>query len=121
MNTRPAPGICLHVDVVSIRDGDTLVVSLKGGGREWAIRLIDCWAPELSGPLGRVSFRAAQELIDSADPDEIMVHIPEPKHTDNLLRNLTFDRIPGTLWLDENRSLNAEMVRLGFATKTKEG
>ncbi len=116
---RPAPGLIFHVRIVDIRDADTPVVSLPGSSREWAIRLIDCWAPEGHTREGKEATAAAKDLIDFADPKEIVVHIPEPKHVHNLLRNLTFDRIPGWIWLSTDVCLNRALVEAGHATEEK--
>lgn len=120
---RPAYGLTVPVRIVRVRDGDTVEVSLRGSDRIYALRLIDCWAPESRGPertRGLASKANAERLIAAARPDLIAVYIPAPKDSTNLLAALTFDRIPAWLYLDAKRTLNAEQVKGGFATKEKQ-
>lgn len=120
---RPEPGLCIPVMYRYCRDGDTVVVSLSGSFREWAIRLIDCWCPELHSRDEQQKQRAikakeyAEDVLDKAD--SLYLWIPAPKHVDNLLKNLTFDRIPGYLFVSSMVTLNEMMVMAGHATKEK--
>ena len=59
---RPPAGLCLPCRFRRARDGDTIGVSLAGSERIWWIRLIDCWAPELS-EAGRRAGQAAGRAV----------------------------------------------------------
>lgn len=119
MKRRPTPGLVLsQVTVRNIRDGDTLTVSVSGSDREWAIRLIDCWCPERYSDEGKKATAFVEETLRNVD--SVMLHIPEPEHVTNLLRNLTFDRIPGWIWISEYQTLNDLIVERGFGFRTKQ-
>src|SRR5690606_8515746 len=112
----PDYGICLPVKVVRVIDGDTVEVKLPRSTYQWKLRLIDCWAPELNTAAGKQAKAAAQEFVKGAT---CSVYIPAPRHFPNLLKNLTFDRIPAHLFIAPDLTLNAAMVLAGYATKTK--
>lgn len=113
----PPSGLCLPCRVVKVRDGDTVEIQLPGSEHVWAIRLLDCWAPELHKQGGPEAKEFAQNLVD--DVDETHVWIPAPKQVINLLANLTFDRIPGHIFISTRETLSEVMVRCGHATKEK--
>ena len=114
---RPPHGICLPVEYRRCRDGDTIVVSLIGSSRVWNIRLIDCWCQELHEPGGREAKQYAEKLLTLCS--DLSVFIPALHDTHNLLANITFDRIPGHLFVTHNRTLSEMMVAGGHATKEK--
>ena len=114
---RPPSGLSLPCRYRECRDGDTVVISLPGSDRQWAIRLIDCWAPEMSEPGGAESKAFAEHVLDNTE--NLHVWIPAPKHVTNLLKNLTFDRIPGHLFISSETTLSEMMVRAGKARATK--
>jgi endonuclease YncB( thermonuclease family) len=114
---RPAYGLCLHVKYARCRDGDTVVVSLVGSEREWAIRLIDTWCPELSEPGGKEAKVFAEQILTQCE--DLAVYIPAPHDIHNLLANITFDRIPGHLFVSETKTLNVMLIEAGHATPHK--
>jgi len=118
---RPQYGISLPCTFHHARDADTIVVQLRNSGLLWAIRLIDCWAPEIRGeekPEGIDASIAAIALLKTAK--ELSVFIPVENIGENVLKFLTFDRIPGYLYLDDETTLNEKLIELGHATKSKE-
>ena len=116
--SRPDTGLCVPVRIERILDGDTIEVAVKDSSYRWKIRVIDCWAPELSTPEGRAAQEAAIKLAGSAKT--VHVHLPLPKRPSNLLGSLiTFDRLLGHVWLDDTRSFATEMVAAGHATREK--
>lgn len=135
--TTPAPthcppmGITVPVELVDVRDGDTIEVRLRGSNYVWAIRLMDCWAPELHrGPheergLARKSAAIAREILESADAGDLRLFVPWPEkfngETINPLSIATFDRVPGFIYVGPNQTLNRMMVAKGLASSTKEG
>lgn len=116
---RPIAGLCLPVRIVKVRDADTFVVRLPTSSYTWAIRLLDCWAPEKKTPEGKVAKAFVEDLVGELG----IVHlwIPAPEHVENLLKNLTFDRLLGHLFIDERRTLSELIVQAGHATKIKQG
>lgn len=115
--SRPPRGIHFDCAIHRVIDGDTVIVTLPGSDRQWHIRLIDCWAAERNTDEGKAAKRKAEELCSTSLCPS--VQIPAPRDVVNLLGNLTFDRIPGHLWLDDQTTLNEAMVASGFATKEK--
>jgi endonuclease YncB( thermonuclease family) len=113
----PPYGLCLPCKLHHVRDGDTVVVTVLDGVREWAIRLIGCWAPELSEQLGQRAKAFAESLLENGDP--LSVWIPAPENVHNLLANLTFDRIPGHVFIGTEHTLAERMIQAGFAWATK--
>ena len=121
--TRPEPGFCAPVYFVRARDGDTLEVCIQGTALTWAIRLIDVWAPELHSGEQRQQAAASkaflEETMHAADPSQLRLFVPPPK-TLNVLASLTFDRIPGYIWIGDV-CLNELIVAKGYASSTKGG
>lgn len=115
--TRPIPGLCVPCAVTKVRDGDTVEVTVFGGAYTWAIRLIDCWVNDKDKAVNAAARDYLKRWI-SGNTEPVYLHIPLPRNTDNLLKNLTFDRIPGYVFIGE-RTINETMVLKGFATKTK--
>lgn len=114
----PPFGFCSPVHYHRCRDGDTVEVCLPQSDRVWAIRLIDCWCREMHEPGGIEAKQYAEKVLEQVD--HLSVFIPAPRDVHNLLANLTFDRIPGYLFVSCDRTLNEMMVAAGHATKTKE-
>jgi len=113
-----------------VRDGDTIEVQLAASRMKLALRLIDCWCPELNTPLGKKAYMVAREVILSF-PEPFYYHIPldsqdiweasvlgRPLNFGDLW---SFDRIPAYLWLDEKTTLNREMVKRNLASTKKGG
>jgi endonuclease YncB( thermonuclease family) len=121
--TKPTPGLCLPVSVLKVRDGDTVLVRFPQSEREWAVRLLDCWAPELSTGEQRQQAAAAKEFLKEVlanGEGDLLLHIPPPE-SGNLLRDLvTFDRLLGYLWKGDI-CVNHLIVAKGYASSTKGG
>lgn len=120
---RPPAGICLPVELVRLRDADTVEVRVPGSVYKWAIRLLDCWAAEPHTDAGRAATEHARRLID--DAEGLYLYVPVPEVSSHLLTNLlgsaSFDRLLGHLYLDDTTTLSAALVASGHATATKEG
>ena len=129
----PTYGVTLPCQLVEIRDGDTIVVAIRGMSLVWAIRLIDCWCPETNRgeeklrKLGRAGSEYARQVLhDGPNAGDLRVHIPLPEIAAgtegvNLLSFLTFDRIPGYLYVGPHQTLNRLLVLAGLASSTKGG
>lgn len=120
---KPTLGLCLPVSVLKVRDGDTVLVRFPQSEREWAVRLLDCWCPELSSADQRQQAAAAKEflweVLTTGDGD-LLLHIPPPE-SGNLLKDLvTFDRLLGYLWRGDI-CVNQLMVAKGYASTRKGG
>lgn len=103
-----------------VRDGDTIEVKIPGSSLIWPIRLIDCWAPETKGSEKELGLRAkdyVEGVLMQGDP--LTLQIPTPDDW-NVLASLTFDRVPGYLWVGASL-LNEMVVKSGHATSTREG
>jgi len=110
---RPLHGLHLPCQYLRCRDGDTVEISLYGSDRIWAIRLIDCQAPDRGEP-GRDEAKAhAEQLLENAEL--VTVSVPTPADPLHLLKNLTFDRIPARLWISDDETLGERMIKDGFA------
>ena len=114
--SHPQHGLSLPVHFHRCRDGDTVEVRLSLSERVWAIRLIDCWCPELNKPGGLEAKAFAQGVLGAAG--ELTLFIPMPHYVDNLLKNLTFDRIPGHLFVGDD-NLASLLIAAGHATEAK--
>jgi endonuclease YncB( thermonuclease family) len=114
---RPPPGLCIPVVIAGVRDGDTVDVRLPRSPYKWAIRLIDVWAPELSTPEGKKAKAFVEDVV--ADIDQLYLWLPAPRDVESLLKNLTFDRLPGHLFVSSDRTLNEMIVSAGHATASK--
>jgi endonuclease YncB( thermonuclease family) len=99
-------------------DGDTVYVTPHGGILEWPIRLIDCWAPELS-EAGGIEARDHCRKLLAAAAGKLWLFIPPPRHQKWPLADLSFERVPGYVWLNETTTLNEAMIAAGHATATR--
>jgi endonuclease YncB( thermonuclease family) len=120
---KPAFGLCLPVELVRVRDGDTVEVRVLGTALTWAIRLQDVWAPELrrGSDESKAQGQAAKEFLENyvAWRQDLALWIPLPVGP-NILAALTFDRLPGVLW-SGGICINELMVEEGYASSTKGG
>lgn len=110
------------------RDGDTPVVTLRLGGMDVAVRLLDCWAPEQRTAEGKESTIYLSNLLDDAEDDglQLVCYLQEINDRDgdhvidigDVLRSATFDRWPGRLYID-NQDVSDLMVKAGHATRER--
>ena len=113
LGAAPPHGISLPVEIVSVHDGDTLTVEFTG---RMNVRLADCWAPELNQEGGTAS-RDALTAAALGRKGTLFIGSEKIKHLGQLT---SLGRAVGTVWVDGNpESVNAEQVRLGFATAEK--
>lgn len=97
-----------------IVDGDTLDIELRLPCR---IRLLDCWAEELSTVEGS---RAKLQLeLMSPVGSHVRVHIPT-QDASSLTDIMTFGRVLGHVWREgDEESIGSLMVRSGHALEYK--
>lgn len=111
--------ISLPARIVSIHDGDTVTVEFRAQAN---IRLLDCWAPEITGeekPKGLESKQFLETLI--APEDNIIVEIP---FDGKIANSLTLTRILGKIYKDVDNdgtidNISTLMTDKGFAKKSK--
>lgn len=135
MSKQPKPGIVFPVEVESVHDGDTVQIRRIGSDLIIPLRLLDCWAPEVSIRGNARAFDDAKQsrIIEAGlaardalrglamDPNaSCVVEIPFATIRDrNLMDLFTFGRLLAFLWVnDENAS--RYLVDRGLATATKE-
>lgn len=116
----PAPplGLTARATVDRVLDGDTIDVSLRLPLR---IRLLDCWAPEITGRQ-KIFGEAAKAALVAMLPEgtQIVVNVPSGD-ADKLGDVLTFGRALGHVWSDPaGPSVSELMVGAGYATEVKE-
>jgi len=120
----PPEGLCVPCTYDYARDGDTIVVVLRTG-QTCAVRLIDCWAPERRTKEGRAAKRFVEEWMDNtAMPLHAWFPLPgtgSDGRVDitDLLKSLTFDRVPGRLFVG-TRDMSEELVLRGYAYESRE-
>lgn len=119
LQTAPSPQLVEHAIVSKIHDGDTITVTFS---KEYTIRLIDCWAPEITGK-GKESGLKSKEYLQSIlkPGDKIIVEIPM---TDKFQDSISLGRILARIWRDvdndgELDNISEIMVSSGFAKVKK--
>lgn len=114
---RPPAGICVPVRYLRCRDGDTVEVSLPHSALIHAVRLVDCWCPELRQPGGPEAKEFAESVLE--DCEELFLFVPLPPNMVNIARLFSFDRVVGQLWINQTQTLNEMLVAAGHATRMK--
>jgi len=122
---RPPTGLCAPVAWVRNRDGDTVEVRLRTG-QVAAIRLADIDCPELATEAGRRAKAFLDALFEQSERSEkqrqMYVFIPQLDDSNGdgildvkeILRQMSFDRIPGHVFLGDD-DVGDELVRRGHA------
>lgn len=110
----PQLGLALPCRVISVHDGDTLKVECRF---TMDIRLLDCWAPELSGANRLAGFKSRDNLKTLAEGKTGIVSIP--LNSDNIGKATSMSRVLGRVLINGD-DMGYLQVKGGFATKTKE-
>jgi len=117
MTTRPTRfGLHLSCKFLRARDGDTIEVQIFSG-LTWAIRLIGINCPERYTDEGKAATAFVVEILEEA-AGELSVWIPAPKHAENLLKNLTFDRVLGHVFVGSDSCLADMIVHAGHGERS---
>lgn len=112
--------------VTRVLDGDTVEVAVT---RVFRVRLRDCWAPETRRDArvpaaqreaavsrGVVAREYLQHLVDGLP---VVVFVPAGEE---FVDTTTLGRVVGTIWRQQDGlNVGEEMVRSGYATRTKDG
>lgn len=107
-----------HAVITNIHDGDTVSIQFT---KEYPIRLLNCWAPEITGKEKVEGLKAKEYLQSILKPgDKVIVQIPT---TEKFQDSISLGRILGRIWKDvdndgELDNISEIMVSSGFA-KTK--
>ena len=111
-------GIVARAKVDRVVDGDTVDVHLVIPLR---VRLLDCWAPEVTGEDKIAGAASKAKLEEMLKPGQL-VHLDVPtKEVDALGGVLTFGRVLGNIFLeDQEKSVSELMVEAGMALKEKQ-
>lgn len=116
--TQPPLGLTARCKVLDVYDGDTVTVEVRTIAR---VRLIDCWAPEVRTRDDAEKLRgmaARDYLAKLIEGRQGVLHIPSSVEIDRLDGLLTFGRVVGRLFIDE-QDVSRMMVEAGHATKQK--
>jgi endonuclease YncB( thermonuclease family) len=113
MPAPPTPMIRFAATVNDITDGDTLRISAEVS---MAVRLLDCWAPELKTEPGVASKR---NLIRLTSRNQRCI-VEVPLH-DDIGKCTSLGRILGRVYIEGQAvDLSTLQVQGGFATRTKD-
>jgi len=117
----PPAGLTIPVTYERARDGDTIEVRIRGSAFVWAVRLLDCWVPELRTEVGQQARDFVVDVLHRLDPIDLRLFIPAPE-TSNVLRDVfSFDRVLGYLYVSSSTTLNQMLVQRGLASSRKGG
>lgn len=114
-----SPNVTELATVKEVYDGDTIVVTVT---KEYRIRMLDCWAPEVTGDEKEEGLRSKQFLESMlVAGDEVFVKVPT---TNRIQDSITFGRVLAYVYKDidgdgEVDNISEQMVENGFATKEK--
>lgn len=117
-----------QVALIRVIDGDTLIVRPRGFTSEVRVRLLDCWCEELNSgsPEEREQAHRAWKFSESRceiNREHLTLHVPFPKEAlgiwDGLMKALSFGRVHGHIWLDDDHTLEESLIKHGLALLEK--
>lgn len=112
---KPKEGLVTKATVIKVTDGDTVKVKIE---RTITIRLIDCWAPEITNEEKEIGIASKKHLESIIQPgDEVTIFIPASKRG-VIADELTLTRFLGRIWKG-NIELSNFQVTEGYAQKDK--
>lgn len=110
----PRPQLTVPAKVLRVTDGDTCLVEVT---MRMNVRLIGAWAPETNKPEEKARGLKSKAKLESLVAGKTgLLTVPLG---DNIGKSISLGRVLGKLSID-GKDVSAEMVRSGFATKTKE-
>lgn len=107
----PQPMVQLPCRVLSVHDGDTLTVEIVTVVN---VRLLDCWAPELSQAGGPAARDHLQQLAKVGAKGVVTVPL-----YDNFSKSWTFGRLLGSVAVEGGGDLAKAQRESGHATLKK--
>lgn len=108
----PTPQFVMPARIVSVHDGDTVTAEITV---RLNVRLIDCWAPEVTGKEKPEGLKSKARLTELASGKNGTLTIPIG---DDLGDSFTFGRVLARLNVD-GKDISEIMVEEKFATKVK--
>ena len=108
----PVPQIVIPAVVRAVHDGDTVTAEVTV---RLNVRLLDCWAPEVTGREKAEGLKSKARLTELVDGKQGVLTIP---FGNDLGDSFTFGRVLGRLWID-GKDVSETMVAEKFATKEK--
>jgi endonuclease YncB( thermonuclease family) len=108
-----------HAVIANIYDGDTVSIQFT---KEYPIRLLNCWAPEITGKEKTEGLKSREYLKSILKPgDKIIIDIPT---TNKFEDSVSFGRILGNVYKDIDNdgkldNISEVMVKNGFAKSKK--
>lgn len=114
MQAQVIPQLTLPCQVVSVYDGDTLAVDVTF---RMNVRLLDCWAPEITGEERPQGLKSKERLTQLALGKKGTLTVPFGGN--DLGDSFTFGRTLARLVID-GQDVSQQMVLDGFATLTKQ-
>ena len=112
-HTVPTLGICVPIKVLSVYNGDTVVCETRFRFR---LRLIDAWAPEVTGPQKAKGLKAKAAMQKLCEGKIGTVLIP---WQDDIGKMTSMGRILGSLNINGD-DIAYEMRKTGWAKLTKD-
>lgn len=115
----PELAITEYAVIANIHDGDTVSIRFT---KEYPIRLLNCWAPEITGKEKADGLKAKEYLQSILKPgDKIIVQIPT---TEKFQDSVSLGRILGNIWKDIDNdgsldNISEVMTSNGFAKSKK--
>ena len=109
----PQTGWSIKGKVTDVHDGDTVTVSFS---KMMKVRLIDCWAPEVTGIQKAIGLQARDNMKNLVLDKEVTVFIPEDQS--DIGKSTSISRFLGHIWVGDT-NIAAKQVSDGFACKTK--
>jgi endonuclease YncB( thermonuclease family) len=120
----PSPGLCVWMEYVKTRDGDTIEARLPGSAFVFALRLFEVWSPETDSrdsEQKRIALAGKAFVQKKCEGKMLLVYVPFTQSV-YPLKALTFDRVPSFVWVEGDKtSLNVQVVAGGFASTDKGG
>lgn len=114
VSTAPEPGWTAEAQCVGVHDGDTLTIVVR---KTYRIRLLDCWAPEVTGPQKAAGIKSLQSLQNMALGRVCTVFVPEKQ--EDIGKSTSMSRFLGRVWV-HGQDISQAQCDAGMACKTKE-
>jgi len=120
----PAYGITSHCRYVGCRDGDTVILRVSWWPDAVVVRLMDCWCCECDDqrPIVKKAALAAKVFANEvlSNGGELSLHLPGHIFAKGLVKALSFDRIPGHIFVGTEKTLSDMIVMSGHGWRTKD-
>lgn len=112
----PTPTLALPCQVIKVHDGDTVTVTATV---TMNVRLIDCWAPEITGIQKPQGIKSQNNLQNLALGRKGILQVPLGGENMSISDVTTLGRVLGYVWVNDV-NMSVAQVQGGFAATTKE-